>query len=326
MRAIQWFTVVALVFGLTGPATAQRTTAEDAVRRAEDYCRRIGVTVSGQPTATFPAALRGGSGPQRYFQERWRVRFPSGAIVEIADATGVITEYSHDSVFGRIDANAAPGPAIPVEQALKTAETALAATGQAMELGPHTVRESFSVLPPRAGGHFWTVSWGRLHQGVPFYEDHVTAMIHAETGDLRVLALIFPSPPQPNSSIKPLMLLKRDQSRVRAESFLKGLGADRLELLTDHPLPTGVVLVQPNRFWEDENSNRRIPGPVRPAWLLLYKVGDKNAYLLYIDTQSGAVIGGQNASPLGGPFPFKRPAKSKAVPPKAKKGSSKAVK
>ncbi len=257
-----------------------------AIERAAQFCRAIGAPVSGDATAQFPARDRAGV-PPLHWRPRWHVVF-KGAEVDVVDGTGVVCLYRNHAPYQ-------PWPndkPIPEAEAIKRADAVIQATGQKEQLGPP--KATFIAITIS-----WVVSRQRLYQGVPYHEDHVTVRIQPRTGQVESVYVKHSMAPPKVASMKALLILDQDQAVQRARAHLTEVGLDG----------TGAQLlraerasVQPNTFWQDGRATNRLGVPARPAWMLLFKIGERNAYFVWIDTQTGRVIGGDDASKMGAPL------------------------
>ncbi len=258
-------------------------TATQAIQRAKNFCQQIGQPVTVDGTAQFPVPeSRHISSP--YWQERWQVIFATKTTqseVEVVDATGVISYYFKQDFP---DDQSPAGAAISEAQAIQIATAALKATGAKEELKFDNSSLQQLSSPPVVSSHNWYVSWRRMGHGVAYRDEHATVGLNAETGEVTSLALMFPSPP----SSKAAGSLTRKQADAIAQNLLATEG------LQDAVLDSvETKMVQPNTFWQAGGSVDSLPGEAQPAWAYRFQGADTKFYEVWVDTQTGAVLGGE---------------------------------
>ena len=267
----------------TTPITTDppKLTAAQAIARARDFCRQIGQPVTVAGTAQFPVP-EGRYVAKVHWQERWLVVFPvkTGQVeVNVVDATGVISEYDKETLFHN---NSPAGPDIPEADAIQIATAAVKATGHSEELKFDNIsRQQFSYL----------VSWKRMGHGVVYRDEHATVGLNPVTGEVTGLSLVFPSPP----STKSVGALTRKQADAIAQNLLATTG------LQDAVLDSvETKMVQPNTFWQAGGSVDPLPGEAQAVWAYRFKGTDTRFYEVWVDTQTGAVLGGESIGRKGG--------------------------
>ncbi|MES4792335.1 MAG: hypothetical protein C4321_04530 [Chloroflexota bacterium] len=69
-------------------SAAPRLTGADATKVAADFCQRIGAPVTA-PAEVIPPDQN--SSELKHWQSRWRVKFGDQALVEVVDASGIVS-------------------------------------------------------------------------------------------------------------------------------------------------------------------------------------------------------------------------------------------
>ena len=276
---------IALVLLLPVTASAgPRLTEAQVTKLAADFCQKIGAPVTAPATAEF-----GSRQNLPHWQPRWRVAFGAQeglqATVEVVDANGNIAYYSNKALLAELTHDyRLAGQAIPEEDAVRRAIAILAASGDAGEVEFWRVSESQGTEPPRASSHTWFVTFVRQFQGVPFRHQMVNIVLDAETGAVTALAKVFPTPlPQ-----RAILRIARDEAINRALQRLADAGLQGVELRRIR-----AEVVQPNRMWEAGGRESEEFPEARAAWTCEVELGDtQRFYQVWIDTETGAVIGG----------------------------------
>jgi hypothetical protein len=131
---------------------------------------------------------------------------------------------------------------------------------------------------------------------MPFHDDAAAVSLQAETGELLSMLLNYPSPPPVIASVKALLRQDQDGSRHLAAAHLGAArGVKETTLIRSE-----LLMVQPNTYWVDGSVRPKRPVVVRPAWTFLLMEGQK-AYAVWIDAETGKVIGGWEGGNLSNP-------------------------
>ncbi|MDQ2801019.1 MAG: hypothetical protein M3Y13_15410, partial [Armatimonadota bacterium] len=273
-------------------------TATQAIARAKDFCQKIGHPVTVDGTAQFPVP-KGLYAAKVHWQERWQVIFPekTGQVeVDVVDATGVISEYDKEGLFHD---NSPAGADISEADAIQIAAAALKATGHSEEL-------KFDFISRQQSEYL--VSWKRMGHGIAYRDEHATVGLNPETGEVSGLSLVFPSPP----STKTVGSVTRAQADAIAQNLLatEGLQDAVLDIVE-------TKMVQPNTFWQAGGSVDPLPGEAQAVWAYRFQGAGTRFYEVWVDTQTGAIVGGETIGRKGG---YRKPAsrvKPSAHPAKA---------
>jgi len=268
-----------LVSGMPAGAQAPRMSSTQAIQIATSYCKAVGITVTGQPACVLPDHP---AGFRTYWQPLWRVSFAGQADVDVADGTGIVTEF-RDTALERELGNQPAGTAISEGEAIGIATAALSATGQAGELTYDSAMLTQNGDPPCAVSHTWTVTWQREIQGIPYRDEHATVQLQAETGRLDGLAVIFPSVPLQTASLS----LPRDHAVAIATSTLAQAGVSDAAFES-----VQALIVKTDPSWRSAGAP---PPQSVPVWVcsfqrLIGRVVNKTTEV-WVDN-TGAVVGG----------------------------------
>jgi len=203
----------------------------------------------------------------------------------VVDADGTISHYSNEALYAELRQDyRLAGQAIPEADAVRRATAILAASGDAGEVALWRVSESQGTVPPRASSHTWFVTFARQFQGVPFRHQMVNITLDAETGIAKGITKVFPTPtPQ-----RAILRIARDEAINRALQRFAAAGLQGVELRR-----VRAEVVQPNRMWEVGGRESEEFPEARVAWTCEVELGDTQRYYqVWIDTETGAVIGG----------------------------------
>jgi hypothetical protein len=259
--------------------------AVSAIQLAVAFCQKVGSPIIVPGAADYVNLLTSAS--LDYWQSYWIVNFPGQAEIKIADATGVIVEYS-DTRLGGASGSTLPvaGTAISQANALQYASAALQATGQTDDLLPTPyITEDQLSDPPLSITHYWSISWQRRFQGIPYRGQSANVMLRAETGQLFGLSLVYPSPPPTSGSTT----VSQVQAQAIAATFLVGKSVPTVTFNSSQ-----LEIVQPNTFWQNGNDDAQ-PNVANVAWTNLFDVSSSSQgaqYSVWVDAQSGSVVGG----------------------------------
>ncbi len=262
-------------------------TQSQAIALAQAFCNAIGAPVTATPTATWPAPNRTPSQQPYHWQPRWLVQFPGQAEVEVVDATSVISHYYNFALSQRLStANLPAGTPISASNAAQTATNALQASGQpSNELASSpTEQNSQMTNPPTQAGDIWTVVWTRQFGSVPYQQEQATVMLQAETGAVRALSLSFPAAP-PYAGVGSVSSAQAAQT---AQSLLTSKG---LTGLTQQSVSSQIV--QPTTYWQQNGNATPVPNEAgQVAWNCLYTDSNNTIYEVWVNANSGGIIGG----------------------------------
>lgn len=280
------------------PTMPTRLTQAGVVQLAQDFCRKIGAPVTTVGQAEYPAPNEYPDEPDHHWQTRWKVTFPAQATIEVVDTSGDIVSYKNVA-FDQYEFDQKDRPledTISETEALQRAEAVLRATGMGEELSAPKATYVEIAKPVKFGTRDWDVVWRRRFHGIPYAEGRVIVMLEAETGTVERLGTAFSSAPPSRASL----LVNRDQAVhiAQATSISNGLAKPVLENVQ-------VLAVTPNTFWQPGGSeNIRIPGTARTVWVCRFATtdgGEGRRYEVWVDTETGAVIGGSSWVRRGGP-------------------------
>ncbi len=265
-----------------------KLTSDQVVKIASDFCQRINQPVTVAGTAQYQAASESSDEPKHHWQDSWKVSFPNQAEVEVVDATGVISAYTNSAFFLRKD-NSPAGTALSQADAMQHANAALQAAGQIGEATFLQASLEQDHNPPLAASHQWQFLWRRTFKNVPYRNQHASVLLQAETGEVIELVLMFPSSPPEIASVS----VRRNDSDATVQTLIKQTGITNAVL---QDVQTEVV--QPNTFWQPNGSVVPQPGAARTALAYRLQAAD-TTYEVWVDAQTGKVIGGEASGLLG---------------------------
>ena len=256
-------------------AATTRLNEAQALQSARVFCGRVGLTITVPGTAKF--VPNPDINPGTYWQSRWQVEFPGQARVEVADATGVITEFSNErySIAHR-DNTDPPGEPISQEEAVQRSKQALLATGQAEPIKFGYAQILQSTSPPLAKASIWYVYWHRTSDGVTYHDQHAIVDMDAQTGEIEGFALVFPTPPLASAR----KVFTEQNATNQAASVIVNQGIEKSASLTD----THLEIVE---VWSSMKT-------VRLAWISTFVV-DGYWRQVFLDSETGDMVGGGRA-------------------------------
>lgn len=275
----------------TGSAATTRLSEAQALQIARVFCRKVSLPITIPGTTKF--VPNPDINPGSYWQSRWQVEFPGQARVEVADASGIITEFSNERYsIVHMDDTDPPGEPISQEEAVQRSKQALVATGQVEPIKFGYAQILQSTHPAYAKASIWYVYWDRTRDGVTYHDQHASVGMDAQTGEIRGFALVFPTPPLASAR----KVLTQENAVGQAASIIVNQGIEKSASQTD----THLEIVQ-------VGSDMKT---VRLAWISTFVV-DGHWRQVYLDAETGDVVGGgRDNGPAGhgGPEKVKVPA------------------
>lgn len=267
-----------------------------AVETARAFCRKIGQPVTAPGTATFATNSQGP--PGHYWQPIWDVAFPGKAEVEVVDVTGIIVGYMNDaySVEHQHDPHVLRQEGDPTDnlvsqqEAIHRANSVLNATGQTEALQFNWAQlESFN--PKVTNSYSWGVYWYRVSQGVRYDDQRVVIGMDAQTGEIRDLVMMLPTPSL--ASVRKV-LSQDDAISVAASQVISRFVQEEATHKETH-----LEIVTPDDRWPHSSDKQGQPNGVRLAWAVTFIV-DGHWRQVYVDTETGEYLrGGADSGPAG---------------------------
>ncbi|MDQ2730913.1 MAG: hypothetical protein M3Y56_04580 [Armatimonadota bacterium] len=287
------------------PAHAGPTlTQPQAVQIASTFCQTIGSPITDPGVAVFPAPSSGSGLPDSYYLPRWQVKFGHKAVVEVVDATGLVSRYyNYDLSHRAMLNNGAAGTPITQDAATTTANAVIQAGTGASELGTPQAQEVQLANPATSSGHLWMINFPRMFNTVPYRRQGASVVLQAETGAVQGYSLNFltPMPAATNLSVTHDTAIATAQGQLTTSN----IGGTILAAAQQE-------VVQPNTFWVQGGSPLPQPGAApRVAWDCSYVNATQDGiYQVWVDAETGQVIGGitmqkqgLHLRPLGPPKP-----------------------
>ena len=265
------------------PVAAEPMSRERAVEVARRFCERIGVPVTGHGTLTGPS-IPGLAGIPDYWEPCWTVVFKGQATLQISVTAGVAERYDNDALSFRLLSMPA-GAGVSEQQAVETASAALHATAQGEQLSSPSAEWYNIGGNGGAGSHWWNVTWNRLYQSVPYLDQVAGVCVQPETGLVYWICLCMPSPHPPSMTVD----VTASQAANIAEQQLAAEGNGDMVL---DSVELRIVAI--------ETTPSPHPGPpvastARLAWVLEAQ-GPGHFRVMWVDTASGAIVGGDDAN------------------------------
>ncbi len=290
-----------------GAATASKLTQVDANKIATTFCRNIGkpLTVPADNLDLAPNTKNGDS--VIHWHPHWKVGFSDQADVEVEDATGMVTHYMNSAFFYRpAEKRIGPdgkyaGKSLSQEKAVERAAAILKSTGVSpSELAFMAAIEEVDGDGSDVKEHDWRIIWNRIYHGIPYDRDqNASVEIQADTGEAIAIGVNFRSAPPTTSKI----ILTKEQAAITALAQTNAASMSGVSLFG-----SSLEVVQPNTFWQDAND-RPQSDLARIAWcnVLGYSDSNHSSCQVWVDAETGDVIGGTAGGILGAPSPKHSP-------------------
>lgn len=277
-------------------AAAPALTEAKAKQLADAFCRSIGQPVASLPMSQTATSKSGEDTVTTKFtdtdsvhwQKRWMISVPNMVRVHVSDETGNISDYMNDAYFHRFDHTPA-SKAISEAEAIQRATLVIKAEGAALsEMVLIEAREQQEGAD--AQGHEWILRWRRTYQGIPYRNQYALVDLQAETGEIidAGVGLDLLPPPSLEENISRTQAMSIGQAQLAAAGITGGA------LAWEHKM-----IIQPDTFWQNGNQ-RPFSNATRTAWVCGFDSGG-TTYGVWVDTQTGDVIGGMIGGVLGRP-------------------------
>lgn len=291
--------------GASLPAHADPTlTPPQAIQIASTFCQTIGSPVTDPGIAVFPAPSSASGLPDSYYLPRWQVKFGHKAIVEVVDATSLVSRYynydlSHQAMLN----NGAPATPISQDAATTQANTIMQAGTGASELGTPQAQEVQLTNPPTSAGDLWMITYPRQLNNIPYRQQGASVVVQAETGAVQGYSVNFTTPIPAAANL----IVTHDAAIATAQGQLNTSNIQGTTLAA-----ALQEVVQPNTFWQQGGSPLPQPEtPTRVAWACSFvNATQDGVYEVWVDSETGQVIGGitiqkkgAHLRPLGPPKP-----------------------
>lgn len=252
-------------------------TRQEAVALAVRFVKEIGATESDPVIAEPPTQQKTGVSVTDY-RPVWRIFFADKTFVDILDQTGGIAFYVSGS-FPQPRHNLIKPPDLSREEIIAQAELVL----RAMQAPPNLPLQ-FAYQDTGSSTIQWVVTWQRTFHGVPFFFcDGSSLQLDGVSGRALIanLGYSIPDPPTPHAKI----------GSESANTIARTLIKDKRNLIIEKQNETvpQLVIVKPNTFWGKLPPNQAIPAL---AWLCGFHFSNQTGYGVWVDAESGAIIGG----------------------------------
>jgi len=210
--------------------------------------------------------------------------------MKVDDETGKVFAYTNYATQDAKNDDSA-GMSISKASALSIAKQAMAAAGHPTDtMVLEWILEEQGHDPPTASMHKLNVAWLRTYQGIPFRREGGGVIMEAETGDVISVGIGYPSI-DPVSNLENISL-RQGMSIAEAQLTAVGLPLSDLPLLS-----TEKEIVPFNTYWQNGDEIHRTL-QTRIVWN--YHFGSpSNTFEIWVDTETGDVIGGYNEASLG---------------------------
>ena len=218
----------------------------------------------------------------------WKIEAQQSFSMEIDDQTGHVLSYinftaSEDGKYK------AAGKTMPKQEVRTRAEAALLAAGVSLEHLKLAYVQEYQNSDFAYGHEMW-VDWKHTFHGIPADRAGASVCLGAETG--KVISL---SVSDPNRWIDPPTAVEnitREQAVAIARAQLYAVG------YKDLPLASADKRLMPsNRYWYYGTDTTPLSRQTRVVWDCAWQYLSGN-YQVWIDTQTGAVIGGEHEKSL----------------------------
>jgi fibronectin type 3 domain-containing protein len=267
----------------TAVAPTTRLTASQAIQIASSFCTTIGAPVTDTATATYPAPPVSANTEDHYWQPRWLVRLGTKAVVEVVDATSVVANYYNYDLSRQLNAaNQAAGTPLTASAAVQAANTAVQATAQTEALGTAETQFILFANPATTADDVWKVILPRQAQSIPYVSEEAIVLLQAETGAVRSLSLVYPSPTPATATLS----VSQTQGVSTAAGQLVTSGIAGATFVSAQQAWT-----QTNTFWLNGDPTPQ-SGAAHAVWICTYTVSGMTVEV-WVDAQTNTVVGGR---------------------------------
>lgn len=285
MRCLAMVAIIACFIVPASAGYASLLTEAEAISRAVSFCNRVGVPITLNANAAYPAPNRFAAEQDSHWQARWRVRFGNGTEVDVADGTSIVTWCSNPVLY-QTDKDRRAGLLLSRDQAIARATEILLATGQERGVDFLDAQLTSNNAGELALDNAWYVRWDRMLQGIPYRYQGVNITIQADTGALRGMSVTFPTPP-----IKPFEF-HVNSARAGATAIRFADGRVPPEYT---PATIQASILPVNDFWLHPELERATSGALRPVWVARFR-SFATTYDIWVDIETGSVVGGTRGS------------------------------
>jgi hypothetical protein len=276
-----------------------------AIQIAQDFCQAIGAPANAKAaTAQLPDFPSPGL-PDPNWDRRWQIQLGPETRVVVSDESAVVTAYLDYEAMERFEVSAPLSPPAPSDVVLSSAKRAIAASGIQAELSPLNMR---AQPLPQGGPHDGKARYEyyliceRMSGNMPYVSQTIVLNEFGPAATVGMFSAIFRTPP----------LVAAVQRIARADAEHLAVAAITTASVTGASLKDAeLAIVQPN--------DRMVPGRkgrvtsahyVREAWCCIFQIGPDPApdqggtqyhpphLIVYIDAETGRVIGGESLVPL----------------------------
>lgn len=287
----------AIAYIYATPYTAlPNMSAAQVVQIAAKFCQSINLPVTAAGIAQFPVPQEDGENPigllpERLWMARWQVKFGAEATVEVVDGSGMVATFNNDAYFLRTKPQQPVGPLLSQATATQYATAAVVASAQSDTLGsPQGHLTQYNPPHPNVGDCLWQINWDRQLNGINYHSDSVMTVVDAESGEIESFSLTYFTPPPVSTSVT----ISKAQAQTTAQGQLVSAGIQNATL---YSIMTEIV--QPNLFWQNGNDDS-VPGAGKVAWVYGFTEPTNREGEVWVDAQTGVVIGGFEFGYRGG--------------------------
>ena len=221
----------------------------------------------------------------------WKITRPGHSRIQVDDTTGRIISYvNYDTADANNDAPSDVG--IPKSRALQIAKSAMQVAGCSLDdMALEGVTDQEGHNPPIASMHEMVVAWLRTYKGIPYRAEWASVRLEAETGDVISVGVGLRSS-DPTAVTENV---SQAQAQAIAEAQLSAAGLP----LPNLPLMQAKKEIVPfNSYWQSGDEAHHTL-QTRAAWNYHFGVPE-NYFEVWVDTETGDVIGGYHMASLGG--------------------------
>ncbi|MDR3709325.1 MAG: hypothetical protein P4L33_13575 [Capsulimonadaceae bacterium] len=253
------------------PCFAAQLSRPQVIQLAKDFCKAVGMPASVS-MKVLPPPLHRSTVKSHHWRPLWHVDTATGAILEIADVSGIVVGYEASPSSVQATKSAALPLPLGQDDIIRIATLVRDASGQKTELdeSPQLTDTGASTGAAR----MWSVRWRRVWNGVPYRNDEAVIVVEGATGAVRSFTVNFSSPPP--GSVEELTTAQ-EAMRIATDALSKSKPGESLT-----PLPPRKLVVA-------------VPGPgasgaSRVAWCCRFDGSSHQTYEALIDIESGNVL------------------------------------
>ncbi|HEY3328857.1 MAG TPA: hypothetical protein VGK19_02460 [Capsulimonadaceae bacterium] len=281
--------------GIAPPALVRHLSRDEVVSIVTAFAAVAHLELEGSPGIDID------NSPTYYYEPVWRVGYLNGMDFQVADRTGIVTQFTSSEWLEKIPRmDMGSQTTISRESAIRLARSLGTATKSSEIQSDYFLASMFQSSNGRI---VWNVWSDRQADGIQFHGQRFEVYIDAITS--RPLMVLLNHKSSPRQSTK--VFISAEDAKLKAQAAMRIFGSvtgGLSGLNISDMVPGKLKWVQPNTSFSGMTSKVPFPssysrGPAKLAWVLTCDIdGYKDAFELYIDAATGSIIGAEIVATL----------------------------